>query len=110
MSVWSCEIMCSNCGKTESVHNSLGEISQVAERWGSFGGALYCPNCVKTWHERNKKPMSDFKNTFNVIFMKFFDRYAEQQEVSDNGWALTVMDHAPAIVPAEGGTDDVRCL
>lgn len=78
MSVWNCEIMCFNCGKTESVHNSLCEISEVAERWGSFGGALYCSECVKTWHERNKKPMSDYKNTFTVIVGQFFKRYAEQ--------------------------------
>jgi len=85
MSIWSCKIMCSNCGNTESVHNSLSEISDVAKRWGSFGGALYCPKCVGTWHERNKKPMSGYENTFTVIFFKFIKRYAEQQEVSDNG-------------------------
>lgn len=82
MSFFNCEIMCSNCGKTESIHNSLVEISEVAEKWGSFGGVLYCPECVKTWHERNKKPMSDFKNTFTVIAAQFFKRYAEL-EVSD---------------------------
>lgn len=80
MSYFNCEIMCSNCGAEESVHNSLRDISEVAERWGSFGGALYCPECVKTWHERNKKPMSDYKNTFTVICGRFFKRYAEQKE------------------------------
>lgn len=75
MSVWSCEIMCSNCGNTESVHNSLGEISEVSERWGSFGGALYCPKCKATWRERNDKPMADKSNTFTLIAGKFFVAY-----------------------------------
>lgn len=41
------------------------------------------------------------------------DRDALRKEIDANrpgrsyedGWALTVMDHAPTIVPAEGGTD-----
>lgn len=65
-------IMCSNCGKTEDVRNNLAEISEVAKRWGSFGSALYCEDCVKTWHERNSKPMADYNNTFTLICAKFF--------------------------------------
>ena len=76
---WTLNIMCSNCGKTESVHNSLDEIAKVAERWGSFGCALYCPECVKTWNERNSKPMSDYKNTFTVIATLFFNNYHKQE-------------------------------
>ena len=71
----SLNIMCSRCGKMESVPNNLGVIDKVAERWGSCGSALYCPRCKATWHERNNKPMADKANTFTLIAEKFFVAY-----------------------------------
>lgn len=72
-------IMCSNCGNMESVPNNLGVIDKVAERWGSCGSALYCPECKATWRERNDKPMADKSNTFTLIAGKFFVAYYNRE-------------------------------
>lgn len=58
-------IQCSNCGKIRNVRNSMqSALKCVEEGWGSFGSAFYCPDCVKTWDERNEKPLSDANTTF----------------------------------------------
>lgn len=58
MSRWTINIQCSNCGAREEVPNNLEEIGKRAEVWGSFGNALYCPECRRTWSERNSKPLA----------------------------------------------------
>lgn len=59
------KIFCSNCGKSYrmSTKNVVCVRDAINAGWGSCGSALYCPKCSKTWHERNKKPMSDGENT-----------------------------------------------
>ncbi len=69
------DITCSNCGERESVPNLLSAIDAVSDRWGSCGNALYCPECTRTWFERNQKPMGGKQNTFTVIAAMFFANY-----------------------------------
>ena len=63
------QIQCSNCGH---IHNFKAS-KYAAERlvdfgWGSFGRALYCPDCSTSWAERNgDKQMADKKNTIQAI-------------------------------------------
>ena len=70
------DIQCSNCGFIKTIPNVLRIIDDtVEEGWGSFGHALYCPECTRTWHERNNTEMADKKNTFTVIASMVFKTY-----------------------------------
>lgn len=70
------EIMCSCCGFRKTIPNSIGAIDDTCnEGWNSFGSALYCPECVRTWHERNSKPLAGKQNTFTIMAAKCFKEY-----------------------------------
>ncbi len=63
-------ITCSNCGASYSFHYCAGNVSNAVlnRGWGSFGAALYCPECSKTWNMRNKgRKMPGPENTIRVI-------------------------------------------
>ena len=68
--------MCSCCGNHEKLSNEKVEytVDAIKRGWGSFGSALYCPECSKTWPERNgNRPMSGERNTFCLIMNQFFE-------------------------------------
>lgn len=70
------DIMCSCCGNIEKVSNRKisDTVDLIKSGWGSCGSALYCPECSRTWKERNgDRPMADEKHTFLVIMNLFFD-------------------------------------
>ena len=61
-------IQCSCCGSTEDLSYGAEEIDAVIEKgWNSFGRALYCPECSRTWYQRNAKDLSGKGNTRSVI-------------------------------------------
>ncbi len=65
MTIW-----CSNCGAHHSFRYSAGNVLNAVyvHGWGSYGAVLYCPECSRTWDERNKgRPMAGPKNTIRVI-------------------------------------------
>lgn len=67
-------LQCSNCGAKRRVSNRGMQYTGNAIRqgWGSYGSALYCPECSKTWDKRNPgRPMASTANTFWVIAMAF---------------------------------------
>lgn len=73
-------IMCSCCGNHETVSNRKvsNSIDLIKRGWGSCGSALYCPECTRTWKERNgDRPMADERNTFFVILNLFMDALRE---------------------------------
>ncbi len=56
------QIMCSNCGhrSRKFAYDRYRRYQSAPDKiikagWGSFGDALYCPRCVKTWEKRNGK-------------------------------------------------------
>lgn len=64
------EILCSNCGKSEKFRYSVSNVLRTVynQGWGSYGSALYCPECSKTWNERSKgRPQPGPENTIKVI-------------------------------------------
>ena len=74
------DIMCSCCGNHETVSNRKvsNSIDLIKRGWGSCGSALYCPECTRTWKERNSgRPMADERNTFFVILNLFMDALRE---------------------------------
>lgn len=63
-------ITCSCCGNRESVLYSAENVNKLVKNgWNSFGDALYCPDCVSTWEERNgtKKPLWGAEHTVSKI-------------------------------------------
>lgn len=66
-------IDCSCCGNRRRISSKKMEytVNAIKQGWGSFNSALYCPECSKSWRERNNKPMADEKNTFFVIMSVF---------------------------------------
>ena len=70
------DIMCSCCGNHQKLSNE--RISDTADLihsgWGSYGSSLYCPECSKSWQERNDdRPMADERNTFFLIMKLFLE-------------------------------------
>lgn len=59
------DIQCSNCGCHQSFNYDDTFPNTVPKAgWGSFGRALYCPECTKTWSDRNPgRPMANNANT-----------------------------------------------
>lgn len=77
--------MCSCCGNHEELSNEKVEytVDAIKRGWWSCGSALYCPECSKTWAERNgSRPMSGERNTFCIILNQFFEaiKHAEENE------------------------------
>lgn len=63
-------LQCSCCGKRRSVvYTASNAASIIKEGWGSYGSALYCPKCTRTWDERNgaNRPMPGKYNTLRII-------------------------------------------
>ena len=62
-------LSCSNCGKRRRLSNKKVQytVNAIKQGWNSYDVALYCPECSRTWHDRNTKPMAGEKNTFIVI-------------------------------------------
>lgn len=64
------KLCCSRCGADYEFRycaaNVLNAVYSLG--WGSYGAALYCPECTKTWNERNKgRPMPGPENTIGLI-------------------------------------------
>ena len=62
-------LICSNCGQKEEIADDMDSvIATVVKGWRSTPGAMYCPECVKTWKDRNGSEMpSNEINTFWAI-------------------------------------------
>lgn len=64
------QITCSCCGVSHSFRYCAGNVMNAVYNlgWGSYGAALYCPECTNTWDQRNKgRPMPGPENTIYVI-------------------------------------------
>ena len=54
------EYQCSNCGKWEKTSAMVGiPHGMFALGYRAVGDALYCPDCVNSWAERNGKPFDE---------------------------------------------------
>jgi len=74
------EISCSRCGNKTDCSTVEKTVSAVQAGWGSFGSALYCPECVNSWSERNAHPMADERNTF-VAIMRYLETIDRETDI-----------------------------
>ena len=74
------EYQCSNCAKRETTHAMAGIPHGM---WGlnyrAVGDALYCPDCVNTWSERNGKPFDEQYREPFVMFKNWWNRTVKEQ-------------------------------
>lgn len=72
-------IQCSCCGYHQDFPNDkTWPISVTSAGWGSYGSALYCPECTRTWPERNPgRSMASNGNT--LIVAKLFVRNQKER-------------------------------
>ena len=77
------EYQCSNCGKVEKVSAMVGiPHGMFALGYRAVGDALYCPDCVSSWAERNGKP--------------FDEQYKDVGNMFAEWWNATVLKQAKA--------------
>jgi len=64
-------ITCSNCGVHRALDAHKDPADAIRAGWNSCGDALYCPECSRTWSERNPgRAMSSLENTYFKILKK----------------------------------------
>ena len=77
-------ITCSCCGKHRTISNENVEytVNTIQDGWNSFGSALYCPECSKTWRERNgeSRKLAGDRNTFFVIMGLFMEALNDETD------------------------------
>lgn len=64
------KILCSCCGADYEFRYGAGNVlcAVYTQGWSSYGAALYCPECSKTWDERNRgRPLAGPESTIGVI-------------------------------------------
>jgi len=68
------KIYCSRCGTSETVSRSVdGVKSKTKKGWRTYGGVIYCPECVKSWKERNSKELNTAEETNTWIYERLLD-------------------------------------
>jgi hypothetical protein len=63
------ELICSNCGQKEETADDMDSVFATAVKgWRATPGAMYCPECVRTWKDRNGTEMpTNWVNTIRAI-------------------------------------------
>ena len=62
------DIRCSNCGRKQEVKTAHDALCAIYQGWRNHGDALYCPECMDTWVERNgDRPHGSARDAFYLI-------------------------------------------
>lgn len=68
------EIYCSRCGNHEKVIRSVKGVKAKSKKgWRSFGSAIYCPSCAKSWRERNTSSLDTDVETNEWIYERLLN-------------------------------------
>lgn len=72
---------CSNCGKcfTTIAFPGVPEAMFFDEGYRANGDALYCPDCVKTWEERNGAKFDEQYKDPPHLFAMWWNKTVEAQ-------------------------------
>lgn len=81
---------CSNCGKHETTSAMVGiSDGMYALGYRAVGNALYCPDCVKSWAERNGEEFDKQYKDPPHLFAVWWNRTVER-EAARNGKKVKV--------------------
>ena len=71
---------CSNCGKAEQTRAALGvPDGMLYAGYRAHGDVLYCPDCVKTWKERNGAEYDEQYKDPPHLFAMWWNRQVQMQ-------------------------------
>ena len=71
---------CSNCGKAEQTRAALGvPDGMFYAGYRAHGDVLYCPDCVKTWKERNGAEFDEQYKDPPHLFAMWWNKTVEAQ-------------------------------
>ena len=74
------EYQCSNCAKRETTSAMAGVPNGMyLLNYRAIGDALYCPDCVNTWHERNGKSFDELHRDPFQMFKNWWNREVERR-------------------------------
>lgn len=69
---------CSNCGKREVTSPVIGvPEGMYALGYRAVGNAIYCPECVRTWPERNGDEFDAEYRDPGTMFARWWNRQVE---------------------------------
>jgi hypothetical protein len=90
---------CSNCG----VHEQTSAVVGVPEGmfylgYRAHGDVLYCPNCVKTWKERNGMEYDEQYKDAQHLFAVWWNRKMQITARNDADKGVKIMDKMLTIV------------
>ena len=61
-------LICSCCGRSDTIKPLGWNVSDLLDKgWRSYSSNPYCPECSKTWHERNDKPLGNRGDTYALL-------------------------------------------
>lgn len=64
-------IVCSNCGRSATLKPRGFNVSELLDKgWRCYSVNLYCPECSKTWNERNDKPLGSRDDSYALLHKK----------------------------------------
>ena len=71
---------CSNCGKAEQTRAMLGiPDGMFYAGYRAHGDVLYCPDCVKTWKERNGAEYDEQYKDPHHLFAMWWNKQVQMQ-------------------------------
>ena len=71
---------CSNCGKIERTRAALGvPDGMFYAGYRAHGDVLYCPDCVKTWKERNGAEYDEQYKDPHHLFAMWWNKQVQTQ-------------------------------
>lgn len=96
---------CSNCGKQEQTSAMVGvPHGMYYLGYRANGDALYCPDCVKSWKERNGKAFDEQYKDPQHLFAMWWNKQVEAQ-AEDRSHIRRYRENAIGDYVDEGGIE-----
>jgi len=71
---------CSNCGKHEQTRAAIGvPAGMLYAGYSAHGDVLYCPDCVKTWKNRNGAEYDEQYKDPTLLFAMWWNKQVQMQ-------------------------------
>lgn len=79
-------LMCSNCGEEKTVETILEVTKVIEDGWRTVGDANYCPECSRTWKDRNGREIpSSETGSYWMVLRIYMAEYLEEEKKEKHG-------------------------